>query len=91
MIIKYLRAASYLLFPLFCIFNRKFLHLRLLDKNNTNRQRALSEQTQDIVPKIIDSGPITPSIEEIIWVKNVRAIVVSGFLMKLFKKNILKI
>ena len=30
----------------------------------------------------------TPSIPEIIWVKNVRAIVVCGFLMKFWKKNI---
>ena len=33
----------------------------------------------------------TPSIPEIIWVKNVRAIVVCGFLMKSLKKHILKI
>ena len=34
----------------------------------------------------------TPSsIPEIIWVKNVRAIVVCGFLMKSLKKQILKI
>ena len=33
----------------------------------------------------------TPSIPEIIWVKNVRAIVVCGFLMKSSKKHILKI
>ena len=30
---------------------------------------------------------ITSPIEEIIWVKNVRAIVVCGFLMKLLKKK----
>ena len=34
---------------------------------------------------------ITPSILEIIWVKNVRAIVVCGFLMKSLKKHILKV
>ena len=33
----------------------------------------------------------TPSIPEIIWVKNVRAIVVCGFLMKSLKNRILKI
>ena len=33
----------------------------------------------------------TPSIPEIIWVRNVRAIVVCGFLMKSLKKLILKI
>ena len=33
----------------------------------------------------------TPPISEIIWVKNVRAIVVCGFLMKWLKKYILKI
>ena len=33
----------------------------------------------------------TPSIPELIWVKNVRAIVVCGFLMKFLKKHILKI
>ena len=33
----------------------------------------------------------TPSIPEIIWAKNVRAIVVCGFLMKSLKKHILKI
>ena len=33
----------------------------------------------------------TPSIPEIIWVKNVRAIVVCGFLMKSLKNHILKI
>jgi hypothetical protein len=33
----------------------------------------------------------TPSIPEIIWVKNVRAIVVCGFLMKYSKKHMLKI
>ena len=33
----------------------------------------------------------TPSIPEIIRVKNVRAIVVCGFLMKSLKKHILKI
>ena len=33
----------------------------------------------------------TPSISEIIWVRNVRAIVVCGFLMKSLKKHILKI
>ena len=33
----------------------------------------------------------TPSIPEIIWVKNVRAILVCGFLMKSLKKHILKI
>ena len=43
------------------------------------------------------SGPmvqlfcITPSISEIIWVRNVRAIVVCGFFMKSLKKHILKI
>ena len=31
--------------------------------------------------------PSTPSIPEIIWVKNVRAIVVCGFLMKSLKKK----
>ena len=34
---------------------------------------------------------LTPPIPEIIWVKNVRAIVVCGFPMKLLKKYILKI
>ena len=34
---------------------------------------------------------LTPSIPEIIWAKNVRAIVVCGFLMKSLKKHILKI
>ena len=34
---------------------------------------------------------ITPPISEIIWVKNVRAIVVCGFLMKWLKKYILEI
>ena len=33
----------------------------------------------------------TPSISEIIWVRNVRAIVVCGFFMKSLKKHILKI
>ena len=33
----------------------------------------------------------TPPIPGIIWVKNVRAIVVCEFLMKYFKRNILKI
>ena len=33
----------------------------------------------------------TPSIPKLIWVKNVRAIVVCGFLMKFLKKHILKI
>ena len=33
----------------------------------------------------------TPSIPEIIWAKNVRAIAVCGFLMKSLKKHILKI
>ena len=33
----------------------------------------------------------TPPLPEIIWVKNVRAIVVCGFLMNLLKKKILKI
>ena len=33
----------------------------------------------------------TPSIPKIIWVKNVRAIVVCGFLMKSLKKHMLKI
>ena len=33
----------------------------------------------------------TPSIPEIIWAKNVSAIVVCGFLMKSLKKHILKI
>ena len=33
----------------------------------------------------------TPPIAEIIWVKNVRAIVVCGFLMKSLKNHILKI
>ena len=33
----------------------------------------------------------TPSIPKLIWVKNVRAIVVCGFLMKSLKKPILKI
>ena len=33
----------------------------------------------------------TPSIPEIIWVKNVRAFVVCGFLMKSSKKHMLKI
>ena len=32
--------------------------------------------------------PYTPSIPEIIWLKNVRAIVVCGFLMKYLIKNI---
>ena len=32
----------------------------------------------------------TPSISEIIWVRNVRAIVVCGFLIKSLKKHILK-
>ena len=36
-------------------------------------------------------GYDTPSIPEKIWVKNVRAIVVCGFLMKSLKKHILKI
>ena len=35
--------------------------------------------------------PYTPSISEIIWVENMRAIVVCGFSMKWLKKNILKI
>ena len=34
---------------------------------------------------------LTPSIPEIIWVRYVRAIVVSGFFMKSLKKHILKI
>ena len=34
---------------------------------------------------------LTPTIAEIIWVKNVGAIVVCGFFMKWFLKNILKI
>ena len=34
---------------------------------------------------------LTPSIPEIIWAINVRAIVVCGFLMKSLKKHILKI
>ena len=33
----------------------------------------------------------TQSIPEIIWVKNVRAIVICGFLMKYSKKHMLKI
>ena len=33
----------------------------------------------------------TPSIPELIWVENVRAIVVCGFLMKFLKKHIMKI
>ena len=37
------------------------------------------------------SPDITPPIAEIIWVKNVRAIVVCGFLMKSLKNHILKI
>ena len=42
--------------------------------------------------KLISKGRYTtPSIPEIIWVKNVRAIVVCGFLMKSLKKHILKI
>ena len=40
---------------------------------------------------MILKGGLTPSIPEIIWVKNVRAIVVCGFLMKSLKKHILKI
>ena len=32
---------------------------------------------------------VTPSIPELIWVKNVRAILVCGFLMKSLKKHIL--
>ena len=39
----------------------------------------------------IDPTDHTPSILEIIWVKNVRAIVVCGFLMKSLKKHILKV
>ena len=36
-------------------------------------------------------GEVTPSIPKIIWVKNVREIVVCGFLMKWLKKCILEI
>ena len=39
----------------------------------------------------INAAEYTPPIPEIIWVKNVRAIVVCGFLMKKFKKYVLKI
>ena len=44
------------------------------------RQKVLIKQKQ-----------LTPTIAEILWVENVRAIVVCGFLMKWLKKNILKI
>ena len=37
-------------------------------------------------PEIICVNEYTPSIPEIIWVKDVRAIVVCGFLMKSLKK-----
>ena len=45
----------------------------------------------DILGIIIDHFQCTPSISEIIWVRNVRAIVVCGFFMKSLKKHILKI
>ena len=39
----------------------------------------------------LDETEDTPSIPEIIWVKNVRAIVVCGFLIKSLKNHILRI
>jgi hypothetical protein len=46
----------------------------------------------DNTSKIIENLCLyTPFILEIIWVKNVRAIVVCGFLMKSLKKHILKV
>ena len=41
--------------------------------------------------QVNDAWFFTPPILEIIWVKNVRAIVVCGFLIKSLKKHILKI
>ena len=41
--------------------------------------------------EFVSISPITPSIPEIIWVKNVRAIVVCGFLIKSLKNHIMKI
>ena len=52
--------------------------MRTLKMNWPSQQIKINEQN-------------TPSIPEIIWVKNVRAIVVCGFLMKSLKKHILKI
>ena len=40
-----------------------------------------------ILIAILSKEQITPSIPEIIWVKNVRVIVVCGFLMKYLKKT----
>ena len=49
------------------------------------------ERLRDTLPKLyakyIYNRCITPPIAEIIWVQNVRAIVVCGFLMKYLKKT----
>ena len=45
----------------------------------------MGPKKQDFWPRI-NCKQITPSIPEIIWVKNVRAIEVCGFLMKSLKK-----
>ena len=61
--------------------------------------RKILEKMQILLQKLFDpivqlsaalGAPFTPSIPELIWVKNVRAIVVCGFLMK-FSKNLKKI
>ena len=60
----------------------------LYDNNLLYVERPNKQQTTS---KTDDQSRITPSIPELIWVKNVRAIVVCGFLMKSLKKHMLKI
>ena len=57
------------------------------DSDDANVVQPSAKNQQPVVSTVL----ITPSIPEIIWAKNVRAIVVCGFLMKSLKKHILKI
>ena len=60
-------------------------------QSNLTSERFCSNCAAQILTSKAFSCQNTPPISEIIWVKNVRAIVVCGFLMKWLKKYILKI
>ena len=67
--------------------------LILLSKKKSvgTKGKPSGEKFKTVHNLTIISMLLTPSIPELIWVKNVRAIVVCGFLMKFLKKHIQKI